>query len=101
MERHKKRFGVRMDKLEKDRKREARKAHKISEFAQKSHGLRAKLFNQQRFKEKVALKKTLSSHKESGIQQNVDNTNTGNRTGKNFKAIVLIYRLRCITNLST
>lgn len=76
MERHKKRFGVRMDKLEKDRKREARKAHKISEFAQKSHGLRAKLFNQQRFKEKVALKKTLSSHKESGIQQNVDNTNT-------------------------
>ncbi len=64
MERHKKRFGVRMDKMERDRKREARKAHKISEFAQKSHGLRAKLFNQKRFKEKAAMKKTLSMHQE-------------------------------------
>lgn len=39
MERHKKRYGVRMDKMERDRKREARKVHKISEFAQKSHGI--------------------------------------------------------------
>ena len=64
MERHKKRFGVRMDKMERDRKREARKAHKISEFAQKSFGLRAKLFNQKRFKEKAAMRKTLALHKE-------------------------------------
>lgn len=64
MERHKKRFGVRMDKMERDRKREARRAHKLSEFAQKSFGLRAKLFNQKRFKEKAAMRKTLSMHQE-------------------------------------
>lgn len=32
--------------------------HKRAQFAQKVHGLRAKLFNQQRFKEKAAMKKT-------------------------------------------
>ncbi|KAJ1404658.1 hypothetical protein B484DRAFT_404686 [Ochromonadaceae sp. CCMP2298] len=40
MERHKKLHGVRMDKMERDRKREARKVHKISDFAQRAHGLR-------------------------------------------------------------
>lgn len=64
MERHKKRFGVRMDKEERDRKREARRVHKISEFAQKAHGLRAKLFNQKRFKEKAAMRKTINMHQE-------------------------------------
>eukprot|EP01041_Mallomonas_annulata_P012651 gene12651-26645_t len=49
---------------ESKRKREARKAHKISEFAQKSFGLRAKLFNQKRFKEKASLRKTLAMHEE-------------------------------------
>ncbi|RYG62733.1 hypothetical protein EON64_17305 [archaeon] len=64
MERHKKRFGVRMDKDERDRKREARRVHKVSEFAQKAHGLRAKLFNQKRFKEKAAMRKTIAQHQE-------------------------------------
>jgi len=32
MERHKKRFGVRMDKMERDRKREARKVHKVGRY---------------------------------------------------------------------
>lgn len=64
MERHKKRFGVRMDKDERDRKREARRVHKVSEFAQKSFGLRAKLFNQKRFKEKAAMRKTIAQHQE-------------------------------------
>lgn len=49
-----------MDKSERERKREARRVHKVSEFAQKSFGLRAKLFNQKRFKEKATMKKTLS-----------------------------------------
>ncbi len=53
-----------MDKMERDRKREARKAHKISEFAQKSFGLRAKMFNQKRFKEKAAMRKTIALHQE-------------------------------------
>lgn len=64
MERHRKLHGVRMDKLEKDRKREARRAHKLSEIAQKAHGLRAKLFNQKRFKEKATMRKTLNMNKE-------------------------------------
>jgi ribosome biogenesis protein NSA2 len=64
MERHKKLHGVRMDQLERDRKREARRAHKLSAFAQKSFGLRAKMFNQKRFKEKAALRKTLAMHQE-------------------------------------
>ena len=64
IERHQKLHGVRMDKMERDRKREARKVHKVSEFAQKSYGWKAKLFNQKRFKEKAALRKTLSMHQE-------------------------------------
>jgi hypothetical protein len=40
------------------RKREARVPHLRSEQAQKSRGMRAKLLNQKRYKEKVQLKKT-------------------------------------------
>lgn len=72
MERHRKRFGVRMDKEERDRKREARKAHKLSEFAQKSHGLRAKLFNAKRFKEKAAMRKTINMHQEGSNKHAAD-----------------------------
>eukprot|EP01040_Poterioochromonas_malhamensis_P003877 gene3877-4144_t len=72
MERHRKRFGVRMDSLERERKREARRAHKTSEFAQKAHGLRAKLFNQKRFKEKATLRKTIAQHQENSVKQNSD-----------------------------
>lgn len=80
MERHKKRHGVRMDKMERDRKREARKAHKISEFAQKSFGLRAKLFNQKRFKEKAAMRKTLALHKEGSNKHANDDKVTDGKT---------------------
>lgn len=77
MERHKKRFGERMDKMERERKREARKAHKISEFAQKSFGWRAKMFNQKRFKEKAVMKKTINSKEEHDQR----NTNKDNNEG--------------------
>lgn len=40
------------------RKKEAREVHKRSQFAQNVQGLRAKLYHQQRFKEKVQMKKT-------------------------------------------
>jgi len=53
-----------MDKAERDRKREAREAHTRSKFAQKVHGLRAKLYNQKRFKEKAAMKKEIAMHEE-------------------------------------
>jgi ribosome biogenesis protein NSA2 len=36
----------------------------VSAYAQKSFGLKAKLFNQKRFKEKAAMRKTLSMHNE-------------------------------------
>jgi len=38
--------------------------HKRAEFAQRAHGLRAKQFNEKRFKEKAAMKKTLAIHEE-------------------------------------
>lgn len=80
MERHRKRFGVRMDKMERDRKREARRAHKLSEFAQKSFGLRAKLFNQKRFKEKAAMRKTIAMHQEGSNKHASDEpVNEGNK----------------------
>ncbi len=40
------------------RKKEARKAHDRSEFAQKVHGLRAKMLNKKRYAEKATMKKT-------------------------------------------
>jgi len=64
IELHRKRHGVRMDQAERMRKKEARQAHKRSEFAQKVHGLRAKLYNQKRFKEKATMRKTIAMHQE-------------------------------------
>lgn len=46
------------------RKREARKAHERSAFAQKVKGLRAKMYNKKRFQEKAEMKKTLNMHQE-------------------------------------
>ena len=43
MERHAKLHGRRFDAEERERKKEARLAHKRSEFSQKVHGIRAKL----------------------------------------------------------
>lgn len=60
MERHRKLHGVRLDAEERERKREARKVHVFSSMAQKTHGLRAKLINQKRYKEKATMKKTIN-----------------------------------------
>ena len=62
MERHRKLHGRRLDAEERERKRDARLVHKRAEFAQKVHGLRAKLFNQKRFKEKATMRKTIAMH---------------------------------------
>jgi len=61
---HRKRFGRQFNHEEKTRKREARMVHKRAEFAQKIHGLKAKLHNQKRFKEKLTMKKTILAHQE-------------------------------------
>lgn len=64
IELHRKRHGYRYDFFERARKKEARAAHSRSKFAKRVHGLRAKLHNQKRFKEKVQMKKTLAMHDE-------------------------------------
>ena len=53
-----------MDHEERTRKKEARMVHKRAKFAQKVHGLRAKLFQKKRYKEKAAMRKTIKQHQE-------------------------------------
>jgi ribosome biogenesis protein NSA2 len=78
IERHKKLFGRRFDAEERQRKREARMAHKRSEFAQKVIGLRAKLLHQKRYAEKAEMKKTIAMHEErTNKHQNTDAMPTG------------------------
>lgn len=59
-----KRHGRKFDYEERKRKKEAREVHSRSQFAQKVHGLRAKLYNKERYKEKAAMKKTIAMHEE-------------------------------------
>jgi len=63
-----KRFGRQFDYEERKRKREARLVHKRSEFAQRIHGLRAKLHNARRYSEKATMKKTIAAHEERSNQ---------------------------------
>lgn len=64
IELHTKRHGRRLDAAERERKRDARQVHRRSEIAQKSHGLKAKLLNKKRFKEKAEMRKTIAEHNE-------------------------------------
>ncbi|KAG5447991.1 Ribosome biogenesis protein [Clonorchis sinensis] len=61
IELHRKRHGFRYDFFERRRKKEAREPHERSAKAKKLRGIKAKLANRQRFKEKVQLK-TLRMH---------------------------------------
>ena len=64
IELHRKRNGYRFDHFERLRKKEARKEKMRASYAQKVHGLRAKLFHQKRHSEKVEMKKTINMHQE-------------------------------------
>ncbi|KAI8872333.1 30S ribosomal protein S8e [Ramicandelaber brevisporus] len=66
---HVRRHGRRLDYEERKRKREAREAHKSAAFAQKVHGIKAKLLNKKRHNEKIQLKKTLKMHQEKDAKQ--------------------------------
>ena len=57
-----KKFGKRLDQAEKQRKKEARQSHITSQKAKKLRGIKAKLFNKQRYKEKAEMKKTIKAH---------------------------------------
>ena len=54
--------GRRLDYAERKRKREARAPHELSEIAQKTRGLKAKLLNKKRYAEKAAIRKTVKQH---------------------------------------
>ncbi|KAG9284652.1 hypothetical protein G9A89_004694 [Geosiphon pyriformis] len=64
-----KKHGRRLDHEERKRKRNAREAHTASAFAQKVHGLRAKLYNRKRFTEKIQMKKTIKQVQEKSAQK--------------------------------
>eukprot|EP01017_Pseudomicrothorax_dubius_P005372 TRINITY_DN11342_c0_g3_i2.p1 TRINITY_DN11342_c0_g3~~TRINITY_DN11342_c0_g3_i2.p1 ORF type:complete len:260 (-),score=95.09 TRINITY_DN11342_c0_g3_i2:135-914(-) len=68
MELRKRRFGERMDAQEKRRKKEAREGHEQSAKAQNLRGIKAKLFNKQRFKEKIQMQRTLKAHEEKNVE---------------------------------
>ena len=59
-----KRYGRRLDHEERKRKKEARKVREISQKAKKLRGIKAKIYNRQRFTEKVQMKKTIKMHEE-------------------------------------
>ena len=62
MEQHAKRHGKRFDHEERERKRQARAVHVRAKFARKVHGLRAKLYNKNRYQEKATMQKTIAMH---------------------------------------
>eukprot|EP01110_Echinostelium_bisporum_P008945 TRINITY_DN31955_c0_g1_i1.p1 TRINITY_DN31955_c0_g1~~TRINITY_DN31955_c0_g1_i1.p1 ORF type:complete len:261 (-),score=57.85 TRINITY_DN31955_c0_g1_i1:138-920(-) len=64
IELHQKRHGYRLDHFERKRKKEARLPQERAAFAQKVKGLRAKMFNKQRYTEKAEMKKTIKMHQE-------------------------------------
>ena len=66
IEQHRKRHGERLDAPERRRKKEARSVHERAKFAKKVHGLRAKLFNKKRFKEKAIYEENYSCPRGKG-----------------------------------
>jgi len=59
MELRKRRFGERFDAKERRRKKEARQVRIIAKKAHTLRGIKAKIFNKKRFKEKIVMKKLL------------------------------------------
>ncbi|KAI3661674.1 hypothetical protein MP638_002926 [Amoeboaphelidium occidentale] len=77
IERHVKKFGKRLDYEERERKKKARMPHKVSQDAQKVHGLRAKLMNKKRRNEKIQLKKTMKMHEEKDTKHTTEKVQEG------------------------
>jgi len=77
MDLFKKRFGERLDADERRRKKEARKPHEIARKAQTLKGLKAKLYNKERFKEKVQMRKMIKANEEKSVEVKVDKPEEG------------------------
>lgn len=54
--------------FEHKRKRESREVKKVAKRARRLKGIKAKLFNKQRYREKVNLKKTIKAHEEKSVR---------------------------------
>ena len=62
MDLFKKRFGKRYDHEERTRKKEARAVKDVANKAKSLHGIKGKIFAKERYKEKVAMRKTIKAH---------------------------------------
>ncbi|VDL64497.1 unnamed protein product [Hymenolepis diminuta] len=87
IELHRKRHGYRLDYFERKRKREAREPHERAQKARKLRGLKAKIANKERFKEKVQMKKTIRMHEMRNVKQNA-----GEAGGSGEKPVFLLDR---------
>lgn len=72
IELHRKRHGFRLDYHERKRKRESREAHTRAKQSKKLIGLKAKMYNKQRYKEKIQMKKTIKMHEKKETKQKDD-----------------------------
>jgi len=63
-----KRHGKRLDAAERARKREARAPKAASRLAMGTRGIKAKLLNERRFKEKISMKKTIAANEEREVE---------------------------------
>jgi len=72
-----KRHGYRLNHLEKKRKKEGRAAHTRSQKAQKMIGLKAKLYNKERRKEKIEMKKKILMHEKNNTKEKSDKVEEG------------------------
>ena len=78
IERFQKQHGKRLDHEERTRKRAAREAgHGASEKAQNLRGLRAKMHQQARHKEKIQMKKKIRQHEEKNVKTSNEAEPTG------------------------
>lgn len=72
-----KQYGRRLDYEDRKRKRLAREsAHQNSDNAQNFRGLRAKLHQQKRHKEKIQMKKAIRAHEERNVKTAEETPNT-------------------------
>lgn len=77
IERWTKQHGRRLDHEERKRKREAREGHKQSSNAQNFKGLRAKLYQEARRKEKIQMKKKIKAHEERNVKSAAEPQDAG------------------------
>lgn len=69
MEKHRKKFGRRLDHEVRKRKKEARSVKDNAKKSKKLRGIKAKLFHKKRYCEKAALKKSIKHHEEKDAKK--------------------------------